>query len=439
MPIPKPGDKEEQKDFLSRCMGDEVMNREYPDQTQRAAVCNTSWRDKDKKTAAEEWLAGVTFSEGGSVPKEEIMVFPLGKFKHPQYGNLNFDEGFFEEIIANYDGNVLQTTPFLDQEHRMGEALAWFNTAPYIKPGVGLFIKPSYTEMGTQLLEKKIYKYFSPWYEDFPDPKTGKITKNVFRGGAVTNIPYLKMMPPIVDESTKASERKAVGVVLAEFIPCGESDGASGSGQGGPTSGKAGADKQYKKMEVHKMDELKKLLGLAPETTDADVMAVVKAMAEAKAAKEVEDKKKLDEEKAKAAEAAKKLAEGQGEVKKLSDIVADLSKKLVERDCESVIGKAMAEGKILPKDKELWVKKFLADPASIGEIVAVLPVAVPTGELGKGGAGLEGNPAEKLVTLAEKISVEKKIDYNSAFTLAQEQNPALTEEYLKWARKPKEE
>lgn len=39
MPLPKRGEKEPRKDFMSRCMGDQVMNKEYPDQSQRAAVC----------------------------------------------------------------------------------------------------------------------------------------------------------------------------------------------------------------------------------------------------------------------------------------------------------------------------------------------------------------------------------------------------------------
>ena len=49
MPIPKPRDDESQDDFMSRCMSDETMNDEYPDQDQRAAVCNQSWEDRNKE------------------------------------------------------------------------------------------------------------------------------------------------------------------------------------------------------------------------------------------------------------------------------------------------------------------------------------------------------------------------------------------------------
>ena len=45
MPIPKRGEKEPRKEFLSRCMGDDVMNNEYPDEAQRAAVCMSKAAD----------------------------------------------------------------------------------------------------------------------------------------------------------------------------------------------------------------------------------------------------------------------------------------------------------------------------------------------------------------------------------------------------------
>ena len=39
MPLPKPRSDEKKDEFLSRCMGDETMNSEYPDKDQRYAVC----------------------------------------------------------------------------------------------------------------------------------------------------------------------------------------------------------------------------------------------------------------------------------------------------------------------------------------------------------------------------------------------------------------
>ena len=48
MPIPTPNRGEDQKAFIDRCMGDGVMNSEYTDPKQRAAICHSQWREKDK-------------------------------------------------------------------------------------------------------------------------------------------------------------------------------------------------------------------------------------------------------------------------------------------------------------------------------------------------------------------------------------------------------
>jgi len=43
MPTPKPDEKE--GEYISRCMGDDDMSSEFPEQGQRAAVCYTYWRN----------------------------------------------------------------------------------------------------------------------------------------------------------------------------------------------------------------------------------------------------------------------------------------------------------------------------------------------------------------------------------------------------------
>jgi HK97 family phage prohead protease len=45
-PMPSPNAGESRDDFVSRCMGDDGMNEEYPDQSQRAAVCHSIWDDR---------------------------------------------------------------------------------------------------------------------------------------------------------------------------------------------------------------------------------------------------------------------------------------------------------------------------------------------------------------------------------------------------------
>jgi hypothetical protein len=44
MPLPKPRSGQDQKDFMTECMNDDLMKREYPNRDQRLAVCAVQWR-----------------------------------------------------------------------------------------------------------------------------------------------------------------------------------------------------------------------------------------------------------------------------------------------------------------------------------------------------------------------------------------------------------
>lgn len=49
MPLIRPRKNEERNSFVSRCMSDETMKKEYPDQEQRTAVCFSQWRKFGKR------------------------------------------------------------------------------------------------------------------------------------------------------------------------------------------------------------------------------------------------------------------------------------------------------------------------------------------------------------------------------------------------------
>jgi hypothetical protein len=54
VPIPVPSKDESKDKFISRCMGNDVMNSEFPDEKQRFAVCNSKWESKKKKESEQE-------------------------------------------------------------------------------------------------------------------------------------------------------------------------------------------------------------------------------------------------------------------------------------------------------------------------------------------------------------------------------------------------
>jgi hypothetical protein len=61
MPLPSPKGKEKQSDFVSRCMGDNTMGKDFENQKQRAAVCYSLW---EKAKASADVVLG---SEGNEI------------------------------------------------------------------------------------------------------------------------------------------------------------------------------------------------------------------------------------------------------------------------------------------------------------------------------------------------------------------------------------
>jgi hypothetical protein len=55
MPLMKPKKSEEQKKFVSRCVGDSSMVKEFPDQKQRIAVCYSQFKRKAKASESLDW------------------------------------------------------------------------------------------------------------------------------------------------------------------------------------------------------------------------------------------------------------------------------------------------------------------------------------------------------------------------------------------------
>ncbi len=48
MPMPTPAPDEPKADFIARCMATPLMGEEYPDETQRVAVCEAQWEERPR-------------------------------------------------------------------------------------------------------------------------------------------------------------------------------------------------------------------------------------------------------------------------------------------------------------------------------------------------------------------------------------------------------
>lgn len=76
MPIPSPRPDEPRDDFVSRCMGDNTMGKEFPDQKQRAAVCSSKWREHHNQAeiAINAAASAARFEKRG---EREFAIIPI--------------------------------------------------------------------------------------------------------------------------------------------------------------------------------------------------------------------------------------------------------------------------------------------------------------------------------------------------------------------------
>ena len=51
MPLPTPSPSEDREAFIGRCMGNPTALADFPDESQRAAVCYAQWRGEMVKVA----------------------------------------------------------------------------------------------------------------------------------------------------------------------------------------------------------------------------------------------------------------------------------------------------------------------------------------------------------------------------------------------------
>ena len=96
MPLPKPNSGESHDDFISRCMANETMISEYPDEDQRNAVCESQWGQKTAPPIVERRTYAV---EGLIIEEREDSRRHL--VGHAAVFDSEFDAGWMIETIAS--------------------------------------------------------------------------------------------------------------------------------------------------------------------------------------------------------------------------------------------------------------------------------------------------------------------------------------------------
>lgn len=202
MPIPSRNPKEEWGDFMARCMSDEVMKKEYPDEKQRFAVCNT-------KSESVELDLQVTEDV------QEVIVFPYRKVWLDNYGVWKeFNEELADEIIKNFNDQFV-IKPIIDKEHEYRESYG--DVLELYKKEDGLYAKIKLNPAGVELVKNRVYKGLSPSIGTYTDVNKTE-HKNVLLALSLVNYQGLGTLTPELQEQLKlkinfykeAKEMKAI-------------------------------------------------------------------------------------------------------------------------------------------------------------------------------------------------------------------------------------
>ncbi len=114
MPILKPNDGETKEEFINRCMTDDTMQKEFPDESQRYAVCLTQWNERAAARPQREIrMAELRAIEPAGDTQEMIIEGRAIVYESPTV-MYEIDGNKYYEVIARgaLDGADLRDVPF---------------------------------------------------------------------------------------------------------------------------------------------------------------------------------------------------------------------------------------------------------------------------------------------------------------------------------------
>lgn len=149
----------------------------------------------------------MAFAEGDGAPPSKIKLVPVGKYKTRSYGEVNITKDAIEEMAKHFNegiraGGKDAGLP-IDVEHgttsHKDAAAGWIKSISAEEDGGYGDIE--WTSLGKQLLQDKIYKFYSPeFHPKYADPENTDVRlNNVMTGGGLVNKPMFKKdLPPLM-------------------------------------------------------------------------------------------------------------------------------------------------------------------------------------------------------------------------------------------------
>jgi len=115
MPIPKPNAQESKDAFISRCMGNDLMNKEYSDKEQRAGVCYTQWKKHGQSGERGGDRGGSKDRPLENLKLDTVNLAGVEVTEAGVYKGIENTESDLDEMIQNFQSGV--TDPYITIDH----------------------------------------------------------------------------------------------------------------------------------------------------------------------------------------------------------------------------------------------------------------------------------------------------------------------------------
>lgn len=344
----------------------------------------------------------------GTLP-ERIMLMPYGSFSTVK-GKIVFDKARAERAVANFNngvGRVYGTSPLpVNFNHKQSDkAGGWIHEL--FAEDDGLYGRTTWSKSGKEALEGEEYRFCSVeyWFQNFVNPHdTDKKFSDVVEGAALTNIPLMSNMKPVMaDRSTTGlTTDEMPNIVYLEHrstnvpVTLDEARAMKPADLNDEARSVLTASKEklsFAEREAFGLDK-------APEKTPEQIAA---------------DRKTADDEAAARLEASKVGMVSKVDFDRQTNEIENLKAEGRKRDAKEIVEKHVARGAIKQDAAEKWADKIAAsaDDADRKELTEMLE-GLPSNELlannhnGSAEGGTTSDLQEELKTETLKIQASAK-------------------------------
>lgn len=346
-----------------------------------------------------------------------MQILRTGEFSDPRYGRFEITKPMLAQMVNNFAQGVRGVIPALDYKHESDDVAAgWFKRLWLADDGNELWADIEMTPKGEKILGDKEFGYVSADFDtEYQDNETLETFGCVLLGAGLTNRPVIKRMESVIQLAEKENK---VGEKISKLVKEGyPQDQAVAIAmdmerKGKLSEGEEQMDDKMKDMEA-KMAELSAKLAES-EKMCADYKKKLEDMEGMKKPEgemmPEEDKKEIEIE---LANAKKELSE--------------VRKKLELNEKTTEFSRLLSEGKAVEAQREAFIS---------GDMKTFIEKAVPVklseaGHSAKPPVASEGDAQEEVLSLAKKLSEEKKISMKEAISQVLKTNNKLAEKISK--------